>query len=1490
MSWMDDMPSVAVPGAPPAPSPSAPPTAPAWQPPSGFRAAPDGSGVFTDLSDDDYGKFMAGPPAQADDVKHFAFPPAPRLPPVNLPQIDVGADPTKAYGGASAGVMALPAPGSPDSPAIDVEGAKPTAESQAGWMDSMPSVVLPSDQKPPAVLQMTGVARLAALPASNLASGVISAVATPGEIAHGVIALGGQEAASSLQGNPFFVPPIDTGTAPLQAFTPRDLFMAPGKANIAPPTGHNPLDAQTLMGLTDAMGITNRPDLQPQNTEEKLAAGAMNGIGMMAPALLTGGASTFPAAARMAVTGVGLGIGSEFGGDIGQAVGGTPGRVVGSMAGAVAPALAGAGIGKLSAEAAPFLQRMVPFTANAQADVAARSLAAANTPENIAALAAAQELVPGSPVTSYQATGDPFLGAQERGMANQVEYKPAFDQVRQRQNAARVAATQNQAPGDADVGAITPWFQGKLDQMRINEAADVAEDRAATQSAVDAMGNPVAPHDAGAVVRHAAEASRTPALARSDQAIAEAQTGAEGAAKAIGGEASPNGAQAHGERMRGEWPAGEAPGSGLLGRRASDRAYADRLYQAVDPDKKLVVGGLNSVGDTASILRGDSAPRKGWSVPEDRADQLSEYSAAGRADLAPAEAKALDFAAELKDADTFQNLRKLQRMISAGQRSIAGNLSLGRESLPYRRMTELRNAVEDAMSRAAGDAARSDATVAGRLSAIAKEDASGPVSGAGSGQGDGGGSGGGTAGVSGQGGSEGQGAGRSGVAGGDRAVAPEASTRKPESLIDFLISKGGVKDQGGELRANDLQLIHHKMGGRLINPNGLSLDYAREAAAEAGFIRPNADINEFLDAVTSQGPVYRISETADAANLVNARKEARRDVHDRFMANADIDDAVSSLGVRLSPEEHAHAAELRMAGHDPEDAVKEAARASDEDVLQRNAERNAFGSPGVPLGASQAEMPVERNQLIPNFTPEAQDALRKANANYADYKAKYGTGVVGKVLAPSGRTVSGYNVEPSAVPSTLFAKGASGAEAADSLIRATGSPEAALNVLGEYPAYSLRQAAEEMGTLSVPKYNKWLADHQAVMDKFPELKASFDTAAKARAVLDDLKTQRAAIEAANPIKPGWGDAELMGKFVVPGPKGYESAGKLLEATNGSPTAVAATRDYLASSLRDAAEVKSGPNAGTLDLGAYQRWMKQYQPFLSHPSMGEARAAFEDAAKAQGWLDASALAHRQAQKAYEDSVARHFLGRDTDPVSAIGTILGSRTAGPQMADLARITASDPVAREAIQAAAIKYMLRLLKSNNPVGSDLTETYLKSNEMQNFIRQHVGAEGEGALRHVMTPEQLDALNNVALDLRRSNLSISGNKNPGGSDTGLITSARHASEHSPALGSTLAMLESLGELGRHVFGPVGRVAGMIAVPILTNMRKAGFQSINDLRAEALLHPEKMTALLSRLPSESEAPSRLNAIKGELARAAVTAGTRAANQNEPDQQRKIAQ
>jgi hypothetical protein len=69
----------------------------------------------------------------------------------------------------------------------------------------------------------------------------------------------------------------------------------------------------------------------------------------------------------------------------------------------------------------------------------------------------------------------------------------------------------------------------------------------------------------------------------------------------------------------------------------------------------------------------------------------------------------------------------------------------------------------------------------------------------------------------------------------DMPIGPQPP--QPVSLMQFLASKsiGGIKDDGGELAAMGLSRKFIPGGGALVTKRGKSLDYAREAAAEAGF-------------------------------------------------------------------------------------------------------------------------------------------------------------------------------------------------------------------------------------------------------------------------------------------------------------------------------------------------------------------------------------------------------------------------------------------------------------------------------------------------------------------------------------------------------------------------------------------------------------------------------------------------------------------------------
>ena len=165
-----------------------------------------------------------------------------------------------------------------------------------------------------------------------------------------------------------------------------------------------------------------------------------------------------------------------------------------------------------------------------------------------------------------------------------------------------------------------------------------------------------------------------------------------------------------------------------------------------------------------------------------------------------------------------------------------------------------------------------------------------------------------------------------------------------------------------------------------------------------------------------------------------------------------------------------------------------------------------------------------------------------------------------------------------------------------------------------------------------------------------------------------------------------------------------------------------------------------------------------------------------------------------------------------------------------------------------------------------------YLKSNELQNFVRRHVGDDGAGALRHILTSEQMTALYNVGMDLRRANLSISGNVAPGGSPTTANQSALQAGHETPTLAGALAAVEVAGEAGAHVMGPFGRIAGVVELSALKAMRSLGFKTVDDLVAQAVLDPGAMKALLAKLPSKADSASRLIALKTQMRALALNA------------------
>jgi hypothetical protein len=323
-----------------------------------------------------------------------------------------------------------------------------------------------------------------------------------------------------------------------------------------------------------------------------------------------------------------------------------------------------------------------------------------------------------------------------------------------------------------------------------------------------------------------------------------------------------------------------------------------------------------------------------------------------------------------------------------------------------------------------------------------------------------------------------------------------------------------------------------------------------------------------------------------------------------------------------------------------------------------------------------------------------------------------------------------------------------------------------------------------------------------------------------------------------------GDSQVAATLFNSGKGAAERVQAFLKAGGSSQALVADLKDYAAFSLRHAAEEADG----TLNPAKAERWLRAHDEALS--AFPDLKAKFSNAATQRQMVDDAMARHVAAREAIEDSAARRFLG-DADPVITMGRILRSDTADATMADLAQRTAANPAARAGLQRAVVDFIMQELRSNTVVGA---ERSLQPDKFLRFVQK-----SSGALGTIFSPEQVEAIQNVATDLQRSQRSVTGTKLPGGSNTpqDLAAGEQHGGGHPSTVGM-LAAMEGLGEVGGEALGPWGKVLGIIGTPILNHMRQAGLSSVNNLVERAMMNPELARTLLEQFPTTEAAAQSL--------------------------------
>lgn len=217
---------------------------------------------------------------------------------------------------------------------------------------------------------------------------------------------------------------------------------------------------------------------------------------------------------------------------------------------------------------------------------------------------------------------------------------------------------------------------------------------------------------------------------------------------------------------------------------------------------------------------------------------------------------------------------------------------------------------------------------------------------------------------------------------------PTESSVYGKSLVELLREKGGVMDEGGELASRDADKNLKPFQRRLAVEGGMSLDTAREMAAQAGYIDQNSTVAEFLDLIDQElrgTPVYAMgSEKPQQAAIANAAEQLGR--------------YISDLGLDLNSmtNEQVRAAMTNAAGIEIADATVMAQETLPEKLVIDGVERPTRNSNGqqiaATLEATEAFWRWFGDSKVVDDTGRPLVVFHGTDQDIAEFNAKGGTG------------------------------------------------------------------------------------------------------------------------------------------------------------------------------------------------------------------------------------------------------------------------------------------------------------------------------------------------------------------------------------------------------------------------------------------------------------------------------------------------------------------
>jgi len=356
-----------------------------------------------------------------------------------------------------------------------------------------------------------------------------------------------------------------------------------------------------------------------------------------------------------------------------------------------------------------------------------------------------------------------------------------------------------------------------------------------------------------------------------------------------------------------------------------------------------------------------------------------------------------------------------------------------------------------------------------------------------------------------------------------------------------------------------------------------------------------------------------------------------------------------------------------------------------------------------------------------------------------------------------------------------------------------------------------------------------------------------------------------------------------------GQKGYDRAMAFRNAVGDDAAAIGVMQDYATMSMLRAARGADG----VIDPAKFERWATQHQDAL--------RAFPEISRRFSGAIEASNVAAEMAARQAEilkrnsqSSLARFINRNNPDAVNVtaeVGSIFGKRNSSQLMGELASAVSGNPEARDGLRRAVADHITETYVSPTfgENVNNLNSGEISGDAFQNFLYQN-----REALSHVFNRDELNSINNIAADIRRSDMSLNTTRMPGQSNSpvDMLAQSRREAGNKSALsffrslqGRISTMATAGAGIGMNFGDPwlgstIGGMLGAAYHPIAL-AREAGITSMHGLIREAMLNPELANSLLQRNPIRPNTGSDVN-LSRALARMSVYSGI-GAEANEPE-------